>query len=137
MENTELLERLLAAIAQGNETLRREIREEIRGSQEILRTEFRESQEALKKDIIDQVVEAMNTQSEALVKMIDKRVSEAETRINIKLEHEIDHQLKALLDGYKLNHDKNQKQDARLDKLDSRVERLEVRMDVLEEHKTA
>lgn len=133
MDNNELLEQILTAIKQGNDALRTEFRE----SQEALRTEFQESQEALKKDIIDQIVEAMNIQSEGLTRMIDKRVSQAETRINMKIEHEIAHHLQALHDGYKLNHDKNEKQDARLRNLDGRVGRLEVRMDILEKHQTA
>lgn len=91
----------------------------------------------LKKDLVDQVVEAMNIQSEMLIKTTDKRVAEAETRINMKIEHETSDQLKALHDGCQLNHEKNEKQDVRLRNLDGRVGRLEVRMDVLEEHRTA
>lgn len=139
MENNGLLEQILAAIKvleQRQESLHKEIQRDIRERQEILQTEFREGLASLKTDLIDQVIEAMNTQSEGLARMIDKRVTEAETRINIKIEHEIDHQLKALLDGYKLNHDKNEKQDTHLSKLDGRVERLEVRVGALE-HRTA
>lgn len=169
MENTELLQQILAAIKQGNDALRAELlgemqrsletlkaemqtsqetlkaemqrsqetlKAEMQTSQETLKAEMQRSQEMLKKDIIDQIVDAMNIQSEMLVKTIDKRVTEAETRINVKIEHEIDHHLQALHDGYKLNHEKNKRQDARLHNLDGRVERLEVRMDVLEHHKT-
>lgn len=111
MENTELLQQILVAIEQNNETLR--------------------------KSIIDQVTKAMSAQSQMLIEQIDQKVSDAETRINIKIEHEIDRQLKALFDGYQLNYDKNLELSQHIEKLDSRVERLEVRMDILEEHKTA
>lgn len=122
MENTELLERLLAAIEQSNDALRKEILE---------------GQETLRKEIIDQATKAMSAQSEMIMGKIDQKVYEAETRINIKIEHEIDRQLKALFDGYQLNYDKNMELVQRTEKLDSRVQRLEIRMDILEGHKTA
>lgn len=126
MDNTELLEQLRILIEQG---------------QEAFRVEFQEGQEALRKDIIDRVACAMNIQSETLIeritKEIDKRVTEAETRINIKIENEIDGKLKALFDGYQLNRENYLEMEARTEKLDGRVERLEIRMDVLEKHKTA
>lgn len=159
MENTELLERLLAAIEQSNDTLRKEIlegqeslaqtlREEFQKGQDTLRkeilegqesladtlrVEFREGQDALRKDMM----EALDTRSDAFVERIDRKIKEAETRINIKIENEVDGKLKALFDGYYLNHDQNERQDARIHSLDSRVERLEIRMDILEEHRTA
>lgn len=126
MDNTELLEQLRILIEQG---------------QEAFRAELQKGQEALRKDIIDRVACAMNIQSETLIeritKEIDKRVTEAETRINIKIENEIDGKLKALFDGYQLNRENYLEMEARTEKLDGRVERLEIRMDVLEKHKTA
>lgn len=137
MDNTELLEQLRILIEQGQEAFRAELQK----GQEALRVEFQEGQEALRRDIIDRVAYAMNIQSETLIeritKEIDKRVTEAETRINIKIENEIDGKLKALFDGYQLNRENYLEMEARSEKLDGRVERLEIRMDVLEKHKTA
>jgi len=161
MENAELLERLLAVMEQnqtllrkeireGQESLREEIRKEFREGQESLREEFREgqeslreefregqeslrrSQEVIKKDLIEQFTAAMNEQSEMLIKVMDKKVHEAETRINIKIEHEVDSKIKALFDGYQLAHEKQWELERHTERLQNQVDELETRVETLE-----
>lgn len=87
-------------------------------------------------ELMAQVLAAMQEQTEVLVKMIDerieKRVSEAETRINIKIEHEISRKIEALFDGYKLTHEKQWELERQTDRLQSRLEELEDRVTMLE-----
>ena len=76
-------------------------------------------------DLLNQVIAAMNDQTETLVKMVKEEIHNAETRINTKIESEVTQRLDALTDGYKLNHEKQWELERELIDLKRRVERLE------------
>lgn len=76
-------------------------------------------------DLLNQVLAAMNDQTETLVKMMKEEIHNAETRINTKIESEVTQRLDALTDGYKLNHEKQWELERELIDLKRRVERLE------------
>lgn len=76
-------------------------------------------------DLLNQVLAAMNDQTETLVKMVKEEIHDAETRINTKIESEVTQRLDALTDGYKLNHEKQWELERELIDLKRRVERLE------------
>ena len=76
-------------------------------------------------DLLNQVLAAMNDQTETLVKMVKEDLHNAETRINTKIESEVTQRLDALTDGYKLNHEKQWELERELIDLKRRVERLE------------
>lgn len=76
-------------------------------------------------DLLNQVLAAMNDQTETLVKMMKEEIHDAETRINTKIESEVTQRLDALTDGYKLNHEKQWELERELIDLKRRVERLE------------
>ncbi|WP_368182181.1 hypothetical protein [Anaerotruncus rubiinfantis] len=76
-------------------------------------------------DLLNQVLAAMNDQTETLVKMVKEEIHNAETRINTKIESEVTQRLDALTDGYKLNHEKQWELERELIDLKRRVERLE------------
>ena len=76
-------------------------------------------------DLLNQVLAAMNDQTETLVKMMKEEIHDAETRINTKIESEVTQRLDALTDGYKLNHEKQWELERELADLKRRVERLE------------
>lgn len=123
---------MLAAIEQSKMHLEVHLREEVQNSQELLRKEIRESQEALKKDLIEQVVDQMNLQLEAIETIIDKKIAEAETRVNVKIENEVDGKLKALFDGYQSAHEKQWELERRTGQLQDQVDGLEIRVEALE-----
>ena len=132
MENAELLERLLAAIEQSEMRLEVRFREEIRKGQELLRKEFQEGQTALKNDLVEQFTEAMNTHAEAVDRIMLKRMRELETRLNVKIENEVDGKLKALFDGYQSAHEKQWELERRTGQLQDQVDGLEIRVEALE-----
>lgn len=76
-------------------------------------------------DLLNQVLAAMNDQTETLVKMVKEEIHDAETRINTKIESEVTQRLDALTDEYKLNHEKQWELERELIDLKRRVERLE------------
>ena len=123
---------MLAAIEQSKMHLEVHLREEVQNSQELLRKEIRESQEALKKDLIEQVVDQMNLQLEAIETIIDKKIAEAETQVNVKIENEVDSKLKALFDGYQSAHEKQWELERRTGQLQDQVDGLEIRVEALE-----
>lgn len=136
MENAELLERLLAALEQSEgrleARLEAHLREEIRNSQELLRKEFQEGQSALRNDLIGQFTEAMNTHTEAIDRVMSKRFQEIETRLNVKIENEVNSKLKALFDGYQSALEKQWELERHTGKLQDQVDGLEIRVGALE-----
>ena len=76
-------------------------------------------------ELLNQVLAAMQEQTDTLTKMVGQKISDAETRINTKIESEVTQRLDALTDGYKLNHEKQWELERKLDALERRVERLE------------
>ena len=68
-------------------------------------------------DLLNQVLAAMNDQTETLVKMMKEEIHNAETRINTKIESEVTQRLDALTDGYKLNHEKQWELERETEKL--------------------
>ena len=76
-------------------------------------------------ELLNQVLAAMQEQTDTLTKMVEQKISDAETRINTKIENEVTQRLDALTDGYKLNHEKQWELERKLDALERRVERLE------------
>ncbi|MEG1942763.1 MAG: hypothetical protein RR049_03020 [Angelakisella sp.] len=86
--------------------------------------------------LFNQMIAAMNDQTEMIgkmmfdfkdetIKIIDKKIDEAETRINIKIENEVSGRIDALFDGYKLTHEKQYELERDFADLKRRVERLE------------
>lgn len=113
MDNQQLLEQVLAALDRSQETLRQEMA-------------------VMKKDLTEQFVAAMNEQTEMLTKMVDKRVAEAESRLDMKIEHEVSHKIETLFDGYKLNHEKQWELERKTGQLQLQIDEMEARLAALE-----
>lgn len=77
--------------------------------------------------------EKMQKQTETLIKMMDEKISAAETRINIKIENDVTGQIRALFDGYKLTHEKQWELERQTQNLQKQVEDLQARLAKLEE----
>lgn len=75
--------------------------------------------------LFNQMIAALNDQTEVMSKIIDRKIGEAETRINIKIENEVSGRIDALFDGYKLTHEKQYELERDFADLKRRVERLE------------
>jgi len=54
-------------------------------------------------ELLFQVLAAMQEQTETLTRMVDQKLQDAESRINIKIENDVTKRLDSLTDGYKLN----------------------------------
>ena len=83
-------------------------------------------------ELLNQVLAAMQEQTEMLTRMVKAEVSRAvdaaETRINLKIENEVTGRIDSLFDGYKLAHEKQWELEHRMLKLESRLDRLETKV---------
>ncbi|MEM1484262.1 hypothetical protein V6615_05200 [Oscillospiraceae bacterium PP1C4] len=76
-------------------------------------------------ELFAQVLAAMQNQTETLTQMMEKKIGESETRINIKIENEVTKRIDALFDGYKLTHEKQWEMERKMQELEQRLERIE------------
>lgn len=87
----------------------------------------RQSKE-IKTDIMRQMVEAMQEQTEVLTKMMDEKINAAETRINIKIENEVTKRIDSLFDDYKLVHEQQWELQHEFEALKRRLEQVEAKL---------
>lgn len=99
-------------------------------------------------ELLNQVLAAMQEQTEVLTKMIHTQISESEaktaqkiqdleTRISLKIENDIiPAGLHSLVDGYKLTHEKQWELEKRTQDLQDQISDLQTRLAALE-NKTA
>ena len=90
-----------------------------------------------KDGLLEQVLQAMQEQTEVLTKMISEKVaaeiSAAETRINLKIENEVIGKMEALFDGYKLTHEKQWEMERKSQQLEEDISKLKARVSALED----
>ena len=90
-----------------------------------------------KDGLLDQVLQAMQEQTEVLTKMISEKVaaeiSAAETRINLKIENEVIGKMEALFDGYKLTHEKQWEMERKSQQMEEDISKLKARVSALED----
>lgn len=82
-----------------------------------------------KDGLLEQVLQAMQEQTEVLTKMI----SETETRINLKIENEVIGKMEALFDGYKLTHEKQWEMERKSQQMEDDISELKARVSALED----
>lgn len=82
-----------------------------------------------KDGLLEQVLQAMQEQTEVLTKMI----SETETRINLKIENEVIGKMEALFDGYKLTHEKQWEMERKSQQMEEDISELKARVSALED----
>lgn len=82
-----------------------------------------------KDGLLEQVLQAMQEQTEVLTKMI----SETETRINLKIENEVIGKMEALFDGYKLTHEKQWEMERKSQQMEDDISKLKARVSALED----
>jgi len=146
MDNNELLAQVLAAINERTDALEKKLDERI----DALETRFNERTDALEKKLdertaaLDQKLEErtdllmrmIHEQSVVLTEKLTEKMyevsREAETRVNLKIEHEVSKKIESLFDGYKLAHEKQWELDRENQQLRDRVEAIEVRLAALE-----
>lgn len=75
-------------------------------------------------ELLNQVLAAMQEQTEVLTKM----VQDVELRINVKIENEVTKRIDSLFDGYKLVHEKQWELEHEVIALKERLERLEAKV---------
>lgn len=75
-------------------------------------------------ELLNQVLAAMQKQTEVLTKM----VQDVELRINVKIENEVTKRIDSLFDGYKLVHEKQWELEHEVIALKERLERLEAKV---------
>ena len=90
-----------------------------------------------KDGLLEQVLQAMQEQTEVLTKMISEKVaaeiSAAETRINLKIENEVIGKMEALFDGYKLTHEKQWEMERKSQQMEEDISKLKARVSALED----
>ncbi|MCI9364563.1 MAG: hypothetical protein HFG17_09960 [Oscillospiraceae bacterium] len=90
-----------------------------------------------KDGLLEQVLQAMQEQTEVLTKMISEKVaaeiSAAETRINLKIENEVIGKMEALFDGYKLTHEKQWGMERKSQQMEEDISKLKARVSALED----
>ena len=75
----------------------------------------------------DDILEVMQQQTDTLIEMMDSKIKESETRINIKIENDVSKRIDSLFDGYKLAHEKQWELERKMDQLEKRLEALEAK----------
>lgn len=60
------------------------------------------------------------------VTQVRHEIKETETRIMVKIENDVTKRIDALVDGYKLNHEKQWELEQQVKELERRVDRLEI-----------
>lgn len=83
-------------------------------------------------ELLSQVLAAMQEQTEVLTKMVDSKIKDAETRINLKIENEVTKRIDSLVDGYKLTHEKQWELEQQTLKLQQQIEDMQARIAALE-----
>lgn len=83
-------------------------------------------------ELLSQVLAAMQEQTEVLTKMVDTKIKDAETRINLKIENEVSKRIDSLVDGYKLTHEKQWELEQQTLKLQQQIEDMQARIAALE-----
>ena len=90
-----------------------------------------------KDGLLEQVLQAMQEQTEVLTKMISEKVaaeiSAAETRINLKIENEVIGKMEALFDGYKLTQEKQWEMERKSQQMEEDISELKARVSALED----
>lgn len=80
------------------------------------------------KELISQIAEMMEHQTQGLIKYVDEKFEEYSKRIEIKIENEVSKKIEALFDGYKLTHEKQWELERKVDALARAVEELQARI---------
>lgn len=75
----------------------------------------------------DDILEVMQQQTDTLIEMMDTKIKESETRINIKIENDVSKRIDSLFDGYKLAHEKQWELERKMEQLEKRLEALEAK----------
>ena len=75
----------------------------------------------------DDILEVMQQQTDTLIEMMDSKIKESETRINIKIENDVSKRIDSLFDGYKLAHEKQWELERKVEQLEKRLEALEAK----------
>lgn len=75
----------------------------------------------------DDILEVMQQQTDTLIEMMDSKIKESETRINIKIENDVSKRIDSLFDGYKLAHEKQWELERKMEQLEKRLEALEAK----------
>ena len=75
----------------------------------------------------DDILEVMQQQTDTLIEMMDSKIKESETRINIKIENDVSKRIDSLFDGYKLAHEKQWELERKIEQLEKRLEALEAK----------
>lgn len=79
-------------------------------------------------ELLNQIVQLFEEQTESLTKMMDEKIRESETRINLKIENDVTKRIDALFDGYKLTHEKQWELERSTEELKRQVEDLQSRI---------
>jgi len=135
MDNNELLAQVLAAINERTDALEKKLDERI----DALETKFDERTDALDRKLeerTDLLMRMIHEQSVVLTEKLTEKMyevsRETETRINLKIEHELGKKIESLFDGYKLAHEKQWELDRENQQLRDRVDAIELRLAALE-----
>lgn len=64
---------------------------------------------------------------QAISQMMDEKMQQHTTRIEIKIENEVSKKIETLFDGYKLTHEKQWEMERKIAELEQRIENLEIR----------
>ena len=75
----------------------------------------------------DDILEVMQQQTDTLIEMMDSKIKESETRINIKIENDVSKRIDSLFDGYKLAHEKQWELERKVEQLEKRLVALEAK----------
>lgn len=78
-------------------------------------------------ELLNQIVQLFEEQTESLTKMMDEKIRESETRINLKIENDVTKRIDALFDGYKLTHEKQWELEREVENIKRRLELLEAK----------
>ena len=81
----------------------------------MLRAEMAEQSKTLRAEMAEQV------------KKLDEKIDRESAKTRLMIENDVTKRIDALLDGYKLNHEKQWELERRMEQLESRVERLETK----------
>ena len=86
----------------------------------------------MEKDLIAQIAEMMEQQTQGLMNYIDSRIDGLETRTQVFIENNVSKKIESLFDGYKLNHVKQWELERKTEHLEAQLEDLKTRLAAIE-----
>jgi len=95
----------------------------------------------MEKDLIAQIAEMMEQQTQGLMNYIDSRLEDlatkndlrsSETRTQVFIENNVSKKIESLFDGYKLNHVKQWELERKTEHLEAQLEDLKTRLAAIE-----